>query len=162
MPTIYDDDTAARLNLWASNHRAMYIASGGTKGHVMDCAFLGGYRFQPQVLIRVQGRKSGRTVITPLGYARFGGEVLVGASLGGADHHPQWYLNLSAGSPLAFQIATQAFNATWREPEGEELVRAWAAIQDQNPPFREYPNATARKIPLVLMQALDEIEVFTE
>lgn len=162
MTIIYDAQMHAKLVQWAADHRAMYIASGGTRGHIMDARFLGGHRFQPMVLIRYVGRKSGRTMITPLGYANLNGQVVIGGSKGGAEEHPAWYLNIKSGSPLAFQIGTQAFDASWREPEGAELDRAWAAMQDQNPPFRDYPSATRRKIPLILMQALDEIPVFTE
>ena len=42
------------------------------------------------------------------------------ASKGGADIHPAWYLNMLGGSPVAFQIGGQAFEANWREPEGAE------------------------------------------
>ena len=46
--------------------------------------------------------------------------VVCVASKGGADHHPAWYLNVVDSKELAFQIATQAFRASWREPAGAD------------------------------------------
>jgi len=45
------------------------------------------------------------------------------ASKGGAHEHPAWYLNIAASSTLEVQVATQAFRATWREPEPSERQR---------------------------------------
>ena len=42
-------------------HREIYLRSGGTQGHVMDITAIGGHAFTTHCLIRVQGRKSGRT-----------------------------------------------------------------------------------------------------
>ena len=36
--------------------RSGYIQSGGAKGHIMDMRFIGGYRFEPTLLLRYTGR----------------------------------------------------------------------------------------------------------
>jgi len=41
----------------------------------------------------------------------------------------------SRGPPeIDFQIATQAFRATWREPEGEERHKVWDFMVRAHPP----------------------------
>src|SRR3546814_7307562 len=85
---------------------------------IMDITAVGGRAFATHCLIKYRGRKSGKTFITPLCYADIGGEVVICGSKGGADHHPEWYLNIVASPEIEFQIATQAFRATWREPVG--------------------------------------------
>ncbi len=50
---------------WAAKHREGYVRSGGAQGHVMDLSEVGGNQFTTHCLIRVKGRKSGRTQIVP-------------------------------------------------------------------------------------------------
>src|SRR3712207_7316285 len=48
------------------------------------------------------------------------------------------YLNLRAAPELDFQVATQAFRATWREPEGEERHKVWDFMARAFPPYLKY------------------------
>ena len=161
-PRAYSPEQMKELTEWVTNHRSTYINSGGAEGHIVDMSFLGGYRFEPMLLLRYIGRKSGNTLITGLGYTQFGSEIAIVASKGAADDHPLWYLNIKAGGPVAFQIATQAFNATWREPEGSELEEAWTYLIKSNPLFGNYRKIARREIPVILLNPLDEIPVFKE
>jgi deazaflavin-dependent oxidoreductase (nitroreductase family) len=147
---------------WKAEHLAMYLESGGAKGHIMDLRDIGGHRFTTNCLIKYIGRKSGKTIITPLIYGDIGGEVVIVASKGGADHHPAWYLNVRDGKELSFQIATQAFRATWREPTGAERVKVWDFVVGVFPPYKNYQASTAREIPLVMLSALEPTEIFKE
>src|SRR5262245_58421633 len=79
---------------WATEHRDTYLRSGGAKGHIMDITAVGGRAFATHCLVKYKGRRSGKTFITPLCYADIGGEVVICASKGGADTHPEWYLNI--------------------------------------------------------------------
>ncbi len=162
MKTIYEAEMQNRLLNWTVQHRAAYIQSGGAKGHIMDMRFAGGYRYQTMLLLRYVGRKSGKTIINGLGYLQYGPEVVTVASKGGADDHPQWYLNLIAGGPADIQIATQAFNTTRREPEEDEKEEVWKWVIKSNPLFKTYREKSKRDIPLVLFNPLDEVPVFTE
>ncbi|MBV9996165.1 MAG: nitroreductase family deazaflavin-dependent oxidoreductase [Caulobacteraceae bacterium] len=162
MPRIsYGPERDARLAQWAKQQLANYIDTGGVKGHVEDMSFIGGHRFETMLLIRYAGRKSGRTMIISLGYCQFGPEIAIIASLGGSDVHPQWYLNIKAGAPLAFQVATQAFACTWREPVGDEREELWRWMVRANPIWGTYRKATTRELPLLLLKPLEEIPVFT-
>lgn len=147
---------------WMVQHRDMYLRSGGAQGHIMDLTAVGAHRFGTHCLIRYKGRKSGKTFITPLCYGDIGGEVVIVASKGGADEHPAWYLNIRESDEIAFQIATQAFRATWREPEGAERDKVWAFMVDSYPFYATYQASTQRQIPLVMMKPIEEIPVFTE
>ena len=147
---------------WVTEHRNNYIRSGGAIGHIDDLTPVGGRTFGYHVLIKHVGRKSGKTFIIPLCYGAIGGEVVIVGSKGGAEKHPEWYVNLKNGSPLAFQIASQAWNATWREPEGAERQKIWDYMVDCYPFYADYQASTDREIPLVLMKGVESIPVFKE
>jgi deazaflavin-dependent oxidoreductase (nitroreductase family) len=160
-----DDSSAAIRETrrdWIVEHRELYLRSGGAEGHVMDLIPVGGHSFTTHCLIKYAGRKSGRVFITPLIYGDIGGEVVICASKGGADEHPAWYLNICDSAEIEFQIATQAFRATWREPQGAERDRVWAFMVDVFPSYAKYQASTDRIIPLVMMKAVEPIPVFTE
>jgi deazaflavin-dependent oxidoreductase (nitroreductase family) len=158
------DQSAAEIRAarrdWVTEHRDMYLQSAGTQGHIMDLIPVGGYPFTTHCLIKYVGRKSGRTFITPLIYGDIGGEVVIVASKGGADHHPAWYLNIVDSKEVDFQIATQAFRATWREPTGPERAKVWNFMVDIYPPYAKYQASTKREIPLLLMKAIGPIDLF--
>jgi deazaflavin-dependent oxidoreductase (nitroreductase family) len=147
---------------WMTEHREMYLQSGGAKGHIMDLTAVGAHSFGSHCLLKYTGRNSGKVFITPLCYGAIGGEVVLCASKGGADTHPEWYNNVVAAKEIAFQIASQAFRATWREPAGAEREKVWAFMVDCFPFYANYQASTSRIIPLVMMKGVEEIPVFTE
>jgi deazaflavin-dependent oxidoreductase (nitroreductase family) len=143
-------------------HREAYLRSGGAQGHILDLTPVGGHPFSTHCMIRYTGRKSGKIYITPLIYGDIGGEVVIVASKGGADEHPAWYLNIRDSDHVEFQVATQAFRGSWREPQGAEREKVWAFMVDQFPSYAKYQASTDREIPLVMMKALEPIAVFKE
>lgn len=155
-------EIAATRKDWIAEHREMYLNSGGAQGHIMDITAVGGKSFATHCMIKYVGRKSGKVFITPLCYADIGGEVVIVASKGGADDHPEWYKNIVAAETVDFQIATQAFRATWRVPEGEEHDRIYAFMTECFPFYADYQKSTDRKIPCVMLKAVEPIDVFKE
>lgn len=147
---------------WMTEHREMYLRSGGAEGHIMDLAAVGGHAFTTHCMIKYTGRKSGKTFITPLIYGDIGGEVVIVASKGGAEEHPAWYLNIRESGAVEFQVATQAFRGTWREPQGAERDRVWAFMVDVFPSYAGYQASTTREIPLVMMTPVEPIPVFRD
>ena len=145
-----------------ASHRSAYLRSGGAEGHIMDTTHAGGLPFGTHCLIRYKGRKSGKTLIAPLCYGDIGGEVAIIGSKGGADHHPAWYLNLVASPEVDFQIATQAWRASWREASGAEREKVYNMMVDNFPFFDNYRKATSRLIPVILMKPVEPIAVFSE
>jgi deazaflavin-dependent oxidoreductase (nitroreductase family) len=147
---------------WMTQHREMYLRSGGTKGHIMDLTAVGAHAYGAHCLVKYKGRKSGKTFITPLCYGVIGGEVVIVASKGGADHHPAWYLNIRDLDEIEFQVASQAFRATWREPSGAERKKVWNLMVSCFPFYATYQASTKRRIPLVMMKPIVEIGIFKE
>jgi len=146
---------------WMSEHLAMYLDSGGARGHIVDLSSVGGREITTHCLIKYAGRKSRTVYVKPLIYGNVGGEIVIVASKGGADEHPEWYLNIVASDTIGVQIATQAFEATWREPEGAERHDVWAYMSHLYPPYIAYQRSTSRHIPLVMLKAVRPIDVFT-
>jgi deazaflavin-dependent oxidoreductase (nitroreductase family) len=146
---------------WASEHLASYLGSGGVKGHIVDVSAVGGHEVTTHCLIKYVGRNSGKAYVKALIYGNVGGELVVVASKGGADRHPEWYLNVVASPTVGVQVATQAFEATWREPEGAERDSVWRYMVDLFPPYAGYQASTARRIPLLMLKMIRPIEVFT-
>lgn len=144
-----------------AKHLATYLESGGARGHVLDIRSAGGREFTTHCLLKCTGRKSGRVQVRPLIYGNWGGEVVVVASKGGADSHPDWYLNLRDSETVGVQIATQAFEATWREPETEERHAVWEFMSHLYPPYIAYQRSTSRHIPVVMLSLGEPIEVFS-
>jgi len=159
------DSTSAEIAVarrdWKTEHLDMYLGSGGVEGHIVDVSDIGGLNFTTTLLLRYTGRKSGRTIVTPLIYGDFGGEVVIVASKGGADHHPAWYLNLLESPEIEFQIATQAFRATWRQAGGDERARVWDFVTGIFPPYTSYQASTDRLLPLIMLKPLSPIDRFT-
>jgi deazaflavin-dependent oxidoreductase (nitroreductase family) len=146
---------------FAKEHLQTYLESGGAKGHILDLSSMGGHALTTNCLIKYVGRKSGKVYVTPLIYGNVGGEIVIVASKGGADEHPAWYLNIVDSESVGVQIATQAFEATWREPEGEERHMVWSYMTHLYPPYIEYQRSTSRHIPLVMLKIGRPIDVFT-
>jgi deazaflavin-dependent oxidoreductase (nitroreductase family) len=160
------DETSAAISAvrrdWVTEHRERYLRSGGTEGHIEDITPVGGRYFATHCLVKYPGRKSGKVFITPLTYADIAGEVVVCASKGGADHHPEWYLNLVELDTVDFQIATQAFRGSWREPQGAEREKIWNFFIDCHPFYADYQASTERVLPLIMLQAEEVITPFRE
>jgi deazaflavin-dependent oxidoreductase (nitroreductase family) len=154
-------DIAKARRSWKDDHLGMYLRSGGAEGHIVDVSDIGGHKFTTTLLLQLVGRKSGKTRINPLIYGDMGGEVVIVASKGGADHHPAWYLNIKDSQEVRFQVATQAFRGTWREPVGAERAKVWEFMVGVFPPYRSYQASTDREIPLVMLSALEPIDIFT-
>jgi len=50
------------------------------------------------------------------------------------------------------EIANDAFEARWRQLEGEERKRVWDQMAAMYPPFTAYQAKTAREIPVIVLE----------
>jgi deazaflavin-dependent oxidoreductase (nitroreductase family) len=103
------------------------------------------------VLLTTTGRTSGNAHTVPLLYLRDGDRLVVFASWGGRDYHPEWYLNLLADSRAEVSIrgehqAVQATTAT-----DEERTMWWGRATEAYSGYAEYQARTDRLIPVVLL-----------
>jgi deazaflavin-dependent oxidoreductase (nitroreductase family) len=156
------DQLLKRTQNFVDDHRALYLRSGGTQGHIVDLTHAGARGLLPTLLLKTRGRRSGRSLIVPLIYGVFGDEWVVVGSKGGAREHPAWFLNLEAEPETAFQVATQAFRAHWRLAEGDERAQVWRYMSHLYPPYETYLEAAGgRAIPLVMLRPAEARAVFT-
>lgn len=137
---------------WKEAHLEAYLQTDGRDGHYLDMSGVGGKGPTPTLILKTMGRKSGKPILAPLIYGRFGNGYAIVASKGGAQKHPAWFLNLEASEKVTLQVAADCFEATWRRLEGEERQRVWDTMVAIYPPYTDYAAATDRHIPLVMLE----------
>ena len=106
----------------------------------------------PMILVTHTGAKTGRAYTTPLVYTRDGDNYVIVASKGGAPENPQWFGNLVANPDATIEVGTETIPVRARVTEGDERARLYRAHADLMPNFDEYAKATAREIPVVVLE----------
>ena len=130
---------------WVRDQVELYESSGGAQGNTLADTGL------PVVIVTTKGNKSGKVRKTPLMRVEHDGEYVLIASKGGAPSHPVWYYNLKADpKAVVIQDGPEPFAAEVRELDGEERARWWERAVAAYPPYAEYQDRTARKIPVFL------------
>ena len=161
MPLESSDELLQRTLDFVRNHQTAYLATGGTRGHLVNMAHVGVNALLPTLLLKTVGRRSGEERIAPLIYGTCNGEWIVIGSKGGAPEHPAWFLNLREQDRVQFQVATESYNASWRIAEGEERRELWDFMVRHFPPYADYEvSAGDREIPMVLLKPLDPCPLF--
>ncbi|GAA3385150.1 nitroreductase family deazaflavin-dependent oxidoreductase [Cryptosporangium minutisporangium] len=107
----------------------------------------------PVLLLDHRGRKSGRPFTTPVLYAVDGDDLLVVASQGGLEAHPQWYLNLCASPETSVQIRGSRRSVRARVAEGAERARRWQVAVEAYADFDTYQSWASREIPLIVLES---------
>ena len=102
------------------------------------------------ILLGTIGRKTGKLRRTPLIRVADGDDYLVVASMGGADVHPNWYLNLVDNPEVTIQDHAVVHKMIARTASTEEKAARWAAAVKMWPDYESYEAATERDIPLVI------------
>ena len=128
---------------WVKKHIDRYVETAGADGQF--------WRGVPTLLLTVTGRTTGTPRRTALIYAEDGEDFLVVASTGGADQHPQWYLNLEANPSVHVQVGARTFDATARTASPEEKDRLWPLVVAVFPTYEDYRKKTTRDIPVVVL-----------
>ena len=127
--------------LFAKVNVAVYKASGG---RLMNK----GPKSRPICLVRMKGRKTGKTREIPLMHVPHGQQKILVASLGGISKNPVWYYNLKANPDVTITAdgITRGYRA--REVSPDEKSALWPVIVDAYPPYDEYQARTDRDIPV--------------
>ena len=74
-------------------------------------------------------------------------------SRGGAPRNPVWVYNLRADGNVEIRDETEVYTMRVREVEdAEERARLWAVAVAAFPPYEEYQNRTARRIPVFVAE----------
>lgn len=130
---------------YVADHIREYVESDGEKGH----EWREGVR---TLLLTAKGRKSGVWRRTALIYGRDGENYVIVASRGGAEKHPQWYLNLGDNPDAEIQVGPDKLKVHARTAEGEERARLWDEMAVIWPDYNNYQTKTDRQIPIVVLE----------
>ena len=129
---------------WSSFHRGLYRATNGVLGRRL----VG----NDMLLLTTRGRLTGDPHTVPLLYLRDGDRLLVIASYGGRDHHPEWYLNLLADPSVTAQIGDQKLVMTARTSSSAERAAWWPKVVASYGDYAVYQTRTDREIPVVALE----------
>jgi len=122
-----------------------FRANGGKVG--------GPFEGRRLVLLTMIGAKSGQRRTTPLACVVDGDRLVIVASNGGADKHPDWYHNVLANPRVTVEIGTEKFEATAKEvTDRAERDRLYAGMVEEMPGFAAYETKTDRLIPVVVLE----------
>ena len=126
---------------YVSSQARRYVASQGAD---IDHPFA-----ERVILLYFRGRKSGHIRRVPLVCVEDGDDLLIVGSKGGADHHPAWYLNISAHPNVWVRNKADFYEAHATTLEGEERAAAWPKIVETMSFFGGYEKKTDRVMPVV-------------
>lgn len=132
------------MRMISGTHEFWYRLSGGWIG--------GRFGRAPILLLTTTGRKSGRRRTTPLVYLPDGENMVIIASNGGSDRHPEWWLNLRSEPKAEVQAGRDVKSVVAEKAEGEERYRLWMEVNEMYHGYDEYQRSTEREIPVVVLR----------
>ncbi|NNC93892.1 MAG: nitroreductase family deazaflavin-dependent oxidoreductase [Acidimicrobiia bacterium] len=135
------DATARRLSRL---HAALYRATRGRVGTRLVA--------NDMLLLTTRGRTSGRAHTVPLLYLADCETLVVIASWGGRDVHPDWYLNLVAQPTATVMVEDSSRPVVARTAGAAERATWWKRAQAAYPGYRTYQHRTRREIPIVILE----------
>lgn len=133
------------IRAFTDTHVALIRLTHGKFG-----ARMGSMRF---CILTTTGRKSGVERHNPLAWFPHDDGLVVIASAGGSDHHPDWYRNLVANPLVRVEIDGVNRPMTARTASDAERAQIWPGIVATAKNFEGYQARTSRKIPVVLLEA---------
>jgi deazaflavin-dependent oxidoreductase (nitroreductase family) len=125
----------------------LYEATGGREGATLEG--------KPCVILTTRGRKTGQLRKSPLMRVEHEGKYAVVASMGGAPHHPVWYLNLLEDNEVTLQDGDKVVHARARTATADEKQVWWPRAVEVWPAYDDYQARTDRDIPVVLFDDVD-------
>jgi len=129
---------------WVAEHVQRYIETNGADGHI--------WRGVPTLILTTLGRRSGKPRRLALIYGQDGDHYVIVASKGGAEKHPEWYLNLLDHPEVQVQVLADRFRAKARTATPEEHKALWPRMAEIWPNYNDYQKKTDRQIPLVILE----------
>ncbi len=129
--------------------RFLYRLSGGRLTSTGPMMF-------PTLLLTTRGRRSGRTLSTPLFYVRAAGSVIVAATNFGLPQHPWWSENLLREPNAQVQIGADQRPYRARLASSEEVARAWPRLVEFWPAYDRYKERSGRDIRVFVLEPRPE------
>jgi F420H(2)-dependent quinone reductase len=125
-------------------HRVLYRITGGVIGRrLVDNDIL---------LLTTRGRGTGRAHTVPLLYLEDGERLVLIASYGGRDRHPEWYLNLVDEPSVTAQTGRNRRSFQARTATEDERERWWPRVVAAYSDYAVYQGRTDREIPVVMLE----------
>ena len=132
---------------WVREQVEVYEGSGGTQGTTLRDTGL------PVIIVTNQGNQTGAVRKTPLMRVKDGDNYVLVGSKGGAPKNPVWVYNLRADGNVEIRDETEVYAMRVREvQDDDERARLWELSVAAYPPYEEYQNRTARKIPVFVAE----------
>jgi F420H(2)-dependent quinone reductase len=132
---------------WVREQVELYESSGGTEGTTLLDAGL------PVIIVTHTGNKTGAIRKIPLMRVRDGNSYVLVGSKGGAPRDPVWVDNLRANPEVEIRDETVVRPMRVREVKDEaERARLWKLAIAAFPPYAEYQERTARRIPVFVAE----------
>ena len=103
------------------------------------------------LLLTTTGRTTGDPHTVPLLYLHDGNQLVVIASWGGRDYHPEWYLNLLADPRAEVRIGSETRAVRATTAVGDERAKWWRQVTEAYSGYVDYQSRTDRIIPVVLL-----------
>lgn len=124
-------------------HTAAYrLSAGRIGGRLVD---------NDMLLLTTVGRLTGRPHTVPLLFLRDDDRLVVFASWGGRDDHPEWYLNLLADPGAKVQVGGERHRVVATTAAPGERDRWWRAAIAAYGGYAGYERRTDREIPVVFL-----------
>ena len=132
---------------WVRKQVEVYEGSGGRQGTTLLDTGL------PVIIVTHIGNKTGAIRKTPLMRVKDGSSYVLVGSQGGAPTNPAWVHNLRINPNVEIRDETVVQPMQVREVEDEvERSRLWKLAVAAFPPYAEYQNRTARRIPVFVAE----------
>ena len=132
---------------WVREQVELYESSGGTEGTTLRDTGL------PVIIVTHIGNKTGAVRKTPLMRVKDGDSYVLVGSQRGAPTHPAWVHNLQVNSDVEIRDETVVRPMRVREVKDEaERSRLWQLAIAAYPPYAEYQERTARRIPVFVAE----------
>lgn len=104
------------------------------------------------LLLHTRGAKSGLPRLSPTAYTKDGDRLVIIASKGGADTHPDWYYNVVANPNVTIEVGTETYDAVATVEQEPERTRLYDQMAAQYPGFEAYRQKTSRNIPVITLK----------
>jgi len=104
------------------------------------------------LLLHTTGAKSGLPHLNPAAYIEDKDRLVIIASKGGADTHPDWYYNVVTNPNVTIEVGTEKYDAVATVEEEPERTRLYDQMAAQYPGFEEYRQKTSRIIPVITLK----------
>ncbi len=125
-------------------HRRIWQVTGGRLGWR-----LGEVEF---CLLTTTGRHTAKEHVTPLVLVRVGSRLVLVASNGGSDRHPDWFLNIVKHHRVALETKGERSTKYARVAAEAERMELWSQARRVYSGYDAYQSKTDRIIPIVVLE----------